>query len=294
MDCINPVLITKNLPVDKYPDGLLVPCGKCYLCRINKRREWSLRLVHESCYHEDKMFLTLTYKDDKIPYNFSLKKTDLQLFFKRLRKATGKKFKYFATGEYGEKNNRPHYHALVFGIGLKEEDKKAVMDCWSYCDWNNYTIRNKSFGMLEVGSIKYVAKYVNKVYSGEYLEEYYYSNGIENVFSMCSNGIGLQYAIQNKEQLLKNGYCSINGIKMSIPRYYVKKLDLPTELINKYSLEKNKDFIKKYIPEANSDVDLYKIDDVIYNIYLNRVKKDIKQKELNVSRNNEIKSNRRI
>lgn len=50
-----------------------------------------------------------------IPY---LRKRDLQLFFKRLRKNLSKfsdaKIRYFAMGEYGPVHFRPHYHFLLF------------------------------------------------------------------------------------------------------------------------------------------------------------------------------------
>ena len=37
MQCTNPVRISKNLDRVKFPDGLLVPCGKCLSCRIAKK-----------------------------------------------------------------------------------------------------------------------------------------------------------------------------------------------------------------------------------------------------------------
>ncbi len=50
-----------------------------------------------------------------IPY---LRKRDLQLFFKRLRKNLSRfsdaKIRYFAMGEYGPVHFRPHYHFLLF------------------------------------------------------------------------------------------------------------------------------------------------------------------------------------
>lgn len=65
--------------------------------------------------HSQNTFLTLTYNDDHIPVNFSLRSRDLQLCFKRVRKS-GLKFRYFACGEYGSKSFRPHYHAILFGV----------------------------------------------------------------------------------------------------------------------------------------------------------------------------------
>jgi hypothetical protein len=59
-------------------------------------------------------FVTLTYSPADIPPMGSLQKRDCQLFLKRLRKNTKLKLRYFLVGEYGEKNQRPHYHCLIF------------------------------------------------------------------------------------------------------------------------------------------------------------------------------------
>ena len=60
-------------------------------------------------------------------------KADLQKFFKRLRRDTNTPIKYFACGEYGKRSrliqtrsgrlyqtdgDRPHYHFILYGIGL--------------------------------------------------------------------------------------------------------------------------------------------------------------------------------
>jgi len=129
MQCTNPVRLFrvrtkfgyKQINPSEYPDGLLVPCGKCMHCRVAKRREWSLRMLHELDEHEDSIFITLTYDEDNVPENMSLRKADLQKFFKRLRKALGDRtIKYFACGEYGDKTERLHYHSIIFGLSLKD------------------------------------------------------------------------------------------------------------------------------------------------------------------------------
>ena len=128
MRCINPITITNKASISQ--EAMEVPCGKCIECRIHQRKEWSLRLLHEMAYHERSVFLTLTYSDENLPDDLSISKRHLQLFLKRLRKQSGRKgIKYFATGEYGESTQRPHYHAIVFGVGLKNEDKQLVKDC---------------------------------------------------------------------------------------------------------------------------------------------------------------------
>ena len=176
MQCTAPITIKlKNRWVDapnhfnkENMAELIVPCGKCLACKISKVREWSVRMLHELSSHEDSSFITLTYQNEFLPENGSLKKTHLQLFFKRLRKAIHpKKIRYYAVGEYGDITMRPHYHIILFGLGLRVEDKKCVMDAWPYTNWSIDSIRSKAFGLVEPDSIQYVAKYVHKQYSGQ-------------------------------------------------------------------------------------------------------------------------------
>ena len=121
MTCTNPI---------RLGEGFVVPCGKCMACRVKRTQEWATRLLHESTYYKENTFLTLTYNDEYLPGDMSLRKEEVQLFMKRLRKRIEPDLiKFYAAGEYGEKNKRPHYHLILFGIGLK---KKDVMEkAWS-------------------------------------------------------------------------------------------------------------------------------------------------------------------
>lgn len=82
---------------------------------------WVSRMRLESLAWPCSSFVTLTYDDEHCPYH--LLKSDLQLFFKRLRHSrrdygVGGDFRYFACGEYGKLHLRPHYHAVIFGLDL--------------------------------------------------------------------------------------------------------------------------------------------------------------------------------
>ena len=145
VQCTKPVVIGVK---DKYNNGkiqrLQVACGKCPACRVRRSSDWTLRLSHEYSLHEHKgIFLTLTYDDKHIPTFQSVIKKDLQDFIKRLRKKIyPRKIKYFACGEYGSKNNRPHYHLILFGVdNQSKSDRRACMESWapyndSKCDWS--------------------------------------------------------------------------------------------------------------------------------------------------------------
>lgn len=150
MRCISP-FFHKEL-------GIQLGCGKCLACRINKRRKWTARMLMENESHNDAVFITLTYDDDQLPPDMSVSKPELQKFFKRLRKRTGKKLRYYACGEYGEERGRPHYHAIIWGLPYPSittyEDifyswKKGFIDCKP----------------VNVERIQYTAGYVCKKYT---------------------------------------------------------------------------------------------------------------------------------
>ena len=111
-----------------------VPCGNCMACRLEYSRQWANRCMMEAMYHKDCCFVTLTYDDIHIPRRtcrrsgsnscsivYSLCQRDLQLFFKRLRKAfPACVIRYFGCGEYGPTTLRPHYHVILFGVDFPD------------------------------------------------------------------------------------------------------------------------------------------------------------------------------
>ena len=143
-----------------------VACGQCLGCRLERQRQWSMRIMHEASLHDENSFLTLTYDDTHLPEDRSLRKRDLQLFFKRLRKAVDAKLRYFAVGEYGARNGRPHYHSCVFGYD--PPDKRYWTSRKGYKTFLSEEVQRAwRLGLHEVGSLtnnsaKYVAGYVLK------------------------------------------------------------------------------------------------------------------------------------
>lgn len=255
MMCAKPFRI---FTVPDYPEGLEVPCGKCYLCRMKRRTEWSARLYAELPYWDRHSFVTLTYQDKDVPKNMSLRKIDLQKFFKRLRKNTNRKLKYYAVGEYGKKTWRPHYHQIIFGIGLQAEDRQIIMDCWPYMDWSIKAIRDSAFGSVTPESIQYVAGYIYDKLSGEVAEDVYDRMGREHVFKTCSQGIGKKFAEDNRTQIQQNGYIRYRGAKIAIPRYYVKKLGLDLSQIKERSAENEIDLVEKLTGIRCNRLEYYK------------------------------------
>lgn len=245
MQCLKPI----KLYVNEEHGKLNLGCGKCLACRIQKRKEWSMRLWHELSYHDRHVFLTLTYDDYHLPDDESLRIRDIQLFIKRLRKdlaKDGRKIKYFACGEYGGRTHRPHYHAIIYGLGLDKPDKQLVMDNWMKCDWSVYKIRKESFGRVEAKSINYVAGYIHSKLSGNEAREVYDNTGREPVFRILSQGLGKQFALDNREQLQEAGCVTMNGIKHAIPRYYINTLGINIESIQEQARYKECELVEHY------------------------------------------------
>lgn len=205
-------------------------------CRIQRTSQWSLRLMNELPYwNYEATFITLTYDNEHIPTDFGLHKEDLQKFWKRLRKDVDNKIKYYACGEYGDTYGRPHYHAIVFGLDYNEINRQIVKDNWRYCLPERFDVcRNKEQGFAPVtpDDIRYVCGYVQKKYSGEMAKNIYGDR--LPPFQVCSQGLGLDFALENKEDI-ENRNITFRGHNVSIPRYYLKKLDVKSDKISSFA-----------------------------------------------------------
>lgn len=216
------------------------------MCRIQRAREWSVRLTHEIGYHDKTAFVTLTYDPEHLPLNYSVSKRALQLFFKRLRKELSKddrKVSYYACGEYGDKGGRPHYHAILFGMDSSPEDHAIIAGAWP--------LGGIFIGTATYDSCRYVADYVQKKLYGLRAKEYD-DAGLEQPFSLMSQKIGLQWAEDNYKQIIANKGFTLHGAKQKIPRYYVKKLNIPTEML-KMSNEKSNDVKRAQFKKTHKD-----------------------------------------
>lgn len=144
-------------------------CGTCLPCRIKRRKEWTHRILLEAAQHETNAFLTLTYEDTKLPGNLSLDPDVLQRFIKRLRKALPRKIRYYACGEYGSLNGRPHYHIAVFNAPTCDRGETDLRraTCCPTCDLYRRTwgLGSSHVGRLEEHSAGYVAGYISKNYT---------------------------------------------------------------------------------------------------------------------------------
>lgn len=214
-----------------------IPCGQCIGCRLDKARMWATRIMQESQMHDVSTFLTLTYDDKNLPPAHgrpggTIVKWHLRNFWKRLRKYTyPQKFRYYACGEYGDKNERAHYHAILFGYWPKDSTFLKV----SKSSHNLYKsdkldeIWGKGLcvhGMVSFESAEYVASYTVPKILGRMSWTKYLHHQPE--FSVMSRrpGIGESWYNRYKDETWRDGMVVARGREMRAPRYYREKLKL--------------------------------------------------------------------
>jgi uncharacterized protein YcbK (DUF882 family) len=103
-------------------DDQIVPCGRCIGCRAEQSRQWAVRMMHEARMHESNCFITLTYDQENLPENASLRPQDLSGFIKNLRKTQSRRISFFGCGEYDmalQSNSTPHKIAVHFILGVR-------------------------------------------------------------------------------------------------------------------------------------------------------------------------------
>ena len=213
----------------------MFPCGKCYNCKIVYKMEWTTRLEHELETSGEGVFVTLTYDDDHLPEGFNIQQNHLQLFLKRFRSYVnyhfGTKLKYYAIGDYGEKTGRPHYHALMFGVGKSCKIFKYTDFEKGHCTCQQWQHGFVHVSTMTTGRIKYVTGYVTKERNSIAMME---RIGAEvTPFRIMSNGIGKEYLLKNTETLTKDLCIYKRGVAVKLPRYYRKSLEVKDEEVSK-------------------------------------------------------------
>lgn len=225
MACITPYYVDNpkfGLTAKDYTK-LPVPCGKCPPCIERRTNQWILRLKEEMKVIPNAYFVTLTYDTESVPITqngfMTLEKTDLQKYFKRLRKMDKATIKYYAVGEYGSQRKRPHYHIILLGASPLYIVKAWFLD-------------GKSLGKVHMGtvtsnSIAYTCKYIAKE-SLLTKKSRHARDDRQIEFSIMSKKLGLRYIEKrtswHKDDLTRNYALIEGGIKVPLPRYYREKI----------------------------------------------------------------------
>ena len=309
------LLNEKNFPHALY-EYIKVPCKKCVGCRSDNARMWTLRAFHELKLHKYNCFITLTYDNNsEVVYDdplciASLRYKHFQNFMKRLRKRfPNDKIGYIVCGEYGLKDGRAHWHAILFGFDFPDKEliyvkngynhyySQILQDCWStYIKERDYY---EPIGFIDLCDVdldccKYVAGYVLKKLPvdnkgatvGHYLDDNGNLQDIELVGvappiirTSRNPSIGLKWFEKYGKNSVENGFCyqpdklhtSVQKIKT--PSYYNYKFEklYPEEyqIIKKRKEEKMKEY---YSEHSLSKSELQSMSDS----HLYRIKKKLK------------------
>lgn len=230
---------------------LTVRCGKCMSCRVTRREEWAVRIMHEAQMHERNSFVTLTYDEEHVPARDDLVHRDFQLFMKRLRQEEYRKWRkahpgekrclrpvvrYFMCGERGERFGRPHFHAILFGKDFYDDavifSESRGNRLFTSAELSSLWPHGfSSFGAVTAASAAYVAGYCTTLaVDGERARQKYSrvdeSTGEEYQltpeYAQMSRrpGIGVRWLQKYHADIYTRGLVRVGGRDAMPPRFY--------------------------------------------------------------------------
>ncbi|QRV61936.1 putative VP4 [Microvirus sp.] len=215
----NPALYVK---AQKDEHCYIVPCGQCVGCRLERSRQWAIRISQEASLYENNCFITLTYTDQYCPNSLDLR--HFQLFMKRLRKKFGSGIRFFHCGEYGDLNGRPHYHAALLNFDFPDKKlyytnngfnyylSESLSDLWPY---GIHLISD-----LTYDSAGYIARYVLKKLTGDVAVDAYKDKKPPYVTMSRRPGIGYPWIEKYLENVYNLDRVVVKGHDSLPPRYY--------------------------------------------------------------------------
>lgn len=236
-------------------------CGRCVGCRLTRASSWAVRCTHEAELFQRNSFVTLTYNDEHLPENGSLRYEDVQKFWKRFRKSergfeagpSGKyPVRYFVAGEYGEKSWRAHYHALLFNYDFADRRYWRTSETGdriyrSELAESLWSVDGVPMGNVELGSVTprstaYVARYSMKKVLGRQAATDFYSWVDEHTGEVCEvkpefcamslkPGIGAWWYERYRSDVFpRDQVVGVGGEVAKVPRYYAERLKLSDPL----------------------------------------------------------------
>ena len=201
-----------------------VPCGRCAYCKKTRTDQWVFRLMQEDKVSLYAHFITLTYDTKNVPISgngfMTLDKSHPPLFWKRLRDYAVRRYphsrpiRYYLCGEYGSKNERPHYHAICFNV----PDPELFYDSWK--------LGKIDVGEVEGASIAYTVGYMNKETR---IPKFHRDDRVPE-FAQMSKGIGKSYVSDmrnvnyHKDDYSRQYVTDHQGKKIPIPKYYKDRI----------------------------------------------------------------------
>lgn len=195
-----------------------------------------MRMCHEKRSWRKNCFVTLTYDNAHLPPGGTLVPEHLRNFMKRLRKARGAGVRFYACGEYGELNCRPHYHAILFNCDFPDQlfhsrngrDEPLYTSAELLGLWDN---GNHLIGDVTFESCAYVARYVVKKITGKRADDHYavidgdgvvYDRTPEFARMSRRPGLGTRYYERFGQEVRDHDTIVVDGREVSPPRFYDK------------------------------------------------------------------------
>lgn len=189
-------------------------------------------------------FCTFTYREQDLPWSdqsgtMTLRPLDFTLFMKRLRKSQAeihdRPLRYFQGGEYGERTERPHHHALIYQLhvqDLKRLNPRApparALYASDYLDslWQKGHVTVATNVTLQAA--RYVAAYVTKkkwtIDQADHAAHYHGRTPEYHTMSRRP-GLGAAFWDKHHQDIINTGSCSVlhSTRKLPVPRYYQNK-----------------------------------------------------------------------
>lgn len=226
-----------------------LPCGQCIGCKLERSRQWAIRISHEASLYQQNCFITLTYAPEHLPPDGSLDVRHFQLFMKRLRKKYGKNIRFFHCGEYGEQLGRPHYHACLLNFDFPDKCLRNTTPRGDHVYSSNSLSSLWPYGRSEVGTVTfesaaYVARYVTKKITGPLAATHYSGKRPEYTTMSRKPGIGTPWLDRFKTDIYPHDFVIVRGKKVPLPRYYNKQFE--NEYPALYEVTKTKRCAKRF------------------------------------------------
>lgn len=245
-----------------------LPCNNCIGCHEDHRGQWVTRLMLESREYpvDQSWFVTTTFEDRYLPDDFSVSKAEMKRFIRRLRRQSGLPVRFFCLAENGDDvrfTQRPHYHFLLFGLPLPDLEPWGRSKSGFHQFVSPFLENVWKKGIVQVGqvtsaSVSYCSGYMTskfrpkgatKAERARQVEEHYTRfhsvTGelvkIKPPFTLCSQGIGRAWAERFRETDLQHDFVVRDGLKLKMPRYFVKKrIEWDAEPLKRAELEKER------------------------------------------------------
>lgn len=266
-----------------------LPCSQCSGCRLEYSRQWAVRCMHEaSLYGENNSFITLTYNEEFVPHDFSLRPKDFTDFMKRLRAHFApQRIRYYMCGEYGELHQRPHFHACLFNCYFS--DRYA----WRKSDSGETLYRSPTieklwtFGHVEMGDVTfesaaYVARYMMKKVRGDMAHEHYkvvdsetgeiYWRVPEYARMSLKPGIGAAWFDKYKAEVFPLDRVVSRGIEVTPPRYYLDLLRREDEAM--YKAIKEERYKNGKEVSTDNTVERLRVKEVVHRARVSKLKRN--------------------